>query len=111
MRSKTHFILGSLALALTLTATSASAKTVDFSYAKSELSTTIGAEQVFQRISLLAEDICGQEFGRFSPKHQMKIQRCTRALTQEIVDKISHANLDAASNLSPQGDQEKRDFI
>ncbi|MGJ8559060.1 MAG: UrcA family protein [Litorimonas sp.] len=111
MRSKTRFILGGLALALTLTSTSASAQTVEFSYAKSELSTPIGAEHVFQRISILAEDICAQEFGRFSPRHQMKIQRCTHEITQEIVDEISHVNLDAASNLNPKVSRKTRDFI
>lgn len=110
MRSKTGYILGGLALALTLTSTSASAKTVEFSYAKSELSTPIGAEQLLQRINTLAEDICGQEFGRFSPKHQMKIQRCTREITQEIVEQISHVNLDAASSLTTKVSREKRDF-
>jgi len=97
MRSKTHFILGSLALALTLTSTSASANSVEFSYAPSELSTTVGAEQVLNRISILAEDICEQEFGRLSPRHQMKIQRCKVEVTQDIVDQISHENLYVAA--------------
>lgn len=111
MRSKTRFILGSLALALTLTSTAASANSVEFSYTPSELSTTTGAEQVFQRINVLAEDICGQEFGRFSPRHQMKIQRCTLEVTQEIVDQISHENLYVAAGLDSKISQKKRDFI
>jgi len=111
MRSKTRFILGNLALALALTSTSASAKTVEFSYAQSELSTSIGAEQVLQRINILAEDICGQEFDRFSPRHQMKIQRCKREVTQEVVERISHVNLDIALKLDSKVSREQRDFI
>lgn len=111
MRSKTHLIFGSFALALALTSTAASAKTVEFSYAQSELSTAIGAEQVLERISILAKDICGQEFDRFSPRHQMKIQRCTREVTQEIVEQISHVNLDVALKLDSKVSRAQRDYI
>lgn len=111
MRSKTNLFFGSLALALALTSTAASAKTVEFSYAQSELSTTIGAEQVLERISILAKDICGQEFDRFSPRHQMKIQRCTREVTQEIVEQISHVNLDIALKLDSKVSRARRNFI
>lgn len=109
MRSKTRIIFGSLALAaiLTSTSTSASANTVKFSYSPAELSTAVSAQHVLKRVETLAQDICHQEFSRFVPRHKMKIQRCTREVTQEIVDEISHANLDVALTLNPKLGQKR----
>jgi UrcA family protein len=89
-------ILAGLALAAILTSTPVSANTVKFSYSQTELSTAVGAEQVLDRISTLPEDICHEEFTRFAPRHKMKIDRCKREIIQEVVDEISHENLDVA---------------
>lgn len=96
MPTKTRLIVGSLALAAILSATSAFANPVKFSYSQAELSSTLGAQDTLERAKTLADDICNQEFSRFTPRYKMKLKRCAHEVTQEIVDKISHDNLDAA---------------
>lgn len=100
----------SLFLALTATAmafaplTSAEtspAKGYHVSYNPSDLNRPEHAEDVIFRVHSAATDLCFDEIGPERNSEKLKVQRCLREVTQDLVDKIGHPNLDAAHKKHP----------
>lgn len=92
---------GGMAFAPFAAAGTIAAKSYDVRYNPSELNSPERADDIIRRVHVTATELCLDEIGPERYIEKLKVQRCLREVTQDLVDKIGHPNLDAAHKKHP----------
>lgn len=92
-----------MAIASVGVSSAASAKTISKTYSvafsQSEISTTLGAKQVFARIQDAAYNVCKGEFGGTRFVHQRReMNKCVTDVVQDLVSQANHKTLNKIAN-------------
>ena len=77
-------------------ASTSETKSYDVRYNPNELASPDSAEDIIRRVHVTASELCWDEIGPERYTEKLKAQRCLREVTQDLVDRIGHKNLDIA---------------
>ena len=92
---------GSMTLAPSAAADTSETKSYDVRYNPHELASPDSAENIIHRVHVTATELCWDEIGPERYTEKLKAQQCLREVTQDLVDRIGHKNLDIAHAKHP----------
>ncbi|MEP3890823.1 MAG: UrcA family protein [Hellea sp.] len=90
------FAASGMMLVPSVAADTAKTQSYDVRYNPNELASPDSAENIIRRVHVTASELCWDEIGPERYTEKLKAERCLREVTQDLVDRIGHRNLDIA---------------